>query len=34
VKSGGKPAVELPDGRRLGISRGYLAAAREAGILT
>jgi hypothetical protein len=34
VKSDGKPAVELPDGRRLGISRGYLAAAREAGILT
>ena len=33
VKADGKPAVELPDGRRLGISRGYLAAAREAGIL-
>lgn len=33
VKSDGKPAVELPDGRRLAISRGYLAAAREAGLL-
>lgn len=33
VKADGKPAVELPDGRRLGISRGYLAAAREAGLL-
>jgi len=33
VKTDGKPAVELPDGRCLGISRGYLAAAREAGLL-
>lgn len=29
----GRPAVELPDGRRLGISRGYLPAARAAGLL-
>ena len=33
VKAEGKPAVELPDGRRLGISRGYLDAARQAGLL-
>lgn len=33
VKSDGRPAVELPDGRRLGISRGYLAAARAAGLV-
>jgi len=33
VRADGKPAVELPDGRRLGISRGYLAAAREAGLV-
>lgn len=33
VKADGKPAVELPDGRRLGISRGYMDAAREAGLL-
>jgi len=32
VRIDGKPQVELPDGRRLGISRGYLAAAREAGV--
>lgn len=33
VKAGGKPAVELPDGRRLGISRGYMDAARAAGLV-
>lgn len=33
TKPDGKPTVELPDGRRLGISRGYLAAAREAGLV-
>jgi len=33
VKADGKPAVELPDGRRLGISRGYLAAARAVGLV-
>ena len=33
VKADGKPAVELPDGRRLGISRGYMDAARAAGLL-
>ena len=33
VKPEGKPAVELPDGRRLGISRGYLDAARAAGLV-
>lgn len=33
VKADGKAAVELPDGRRLGISRGYMDAARAAGLL-
>ncbi|WP_374619334.1 LytTR family DNA-binding domain-containing protein [Devosia sp.] len=33
VREDGKPAAELPDGRRLGISRSYLAAAREAGLV-
>lgn len=33
VKTDGKAAVELPDGRRLGISRGYMEAARQAGLL-
>jgi hypothetical protein len=33
VKMEGKTAVELPDGRRLGISRGYMEAARQAGLL-
>ena len=33
VREDGKPAVELPDGRRLGISRSYLPAARAAGLL-
>ncbi len=33
VKAEGKPAVELPDGRRLGISRGYMDAARAAGLV-
>lgn len=33
VKADGKPAVELPDGRRLGISRGYTDAARAAGLV-
>ena len=33
VRVDGKAMVELPDGRRLGISRGYLPAAREAGLI-
>jgi DNA-binding LytR/AlgR family response regulator len=33
VKTDGKVAVALPDGRRLGVSRGYMAAAREAGLV-
>lgn len=33
IKADGKPAVELHDGRRLGISRGYMEAARQAGLL-
>jgi hypothetical protein len=32
LKSDGKPMVELPDGRRLPISRSYLDAARSAGL--
>jgi len=33
IRPDGKPAIELPDGRRLGISRGYLDAARAAGLV-
>lgn len=32
VRAQGKLFVELPDGRRLPVSRSFLAAAREAGI--
>lgn len=32
LKADGKPMVELPDGRRLPISRSYLEAARRAGL--
>jgi hypothetical protein len=34
VRTDGKPFVELSGGRRLPISRGYLAAARNAGLAT
>ena len=33
IKTGGKVAIELPGGKRLPVSRGYLPAARQAGLV-
>lgn len=33
IRSEGKVAVELPGGERLAVSRGFLPAAREAGLV-